>query len=310
MRKRRFFALALVLIVLGGCTAHDPGDGLDGGADAAVVAPECPEVQGGVVLGTLNIAEVSEVSGLAASRQHPGVLWVHNDSGGGARVFAIDTNGILRGSYDLTDAFAWDYEDIAVDDTHIYVADIGDNDRIRAYVTVYRVSEPTVALDQPPVIIQLDGVETLEFEYPDGAHDAETLIVDPESGDLLIVTKEEVGEAVVFRAAAPYSVASRIPLTAVTTLSEGGVAQPGGGRISGGDASPDGGAILLRTNSSVFWYQRPLGSPLWEALLFPACSLPTMEEPNGEAIGFDHDGSGYLTLSEGANQPIYYFGLH
>lgn len=34
-----------------------------------------------------------------------------------------------------------------------------------------------------------------------------------------------------------------------------------------------------------------------------------MEEPNGEAIGFDYDGTGYLTLSEGVSQPIYYFGL-
>lgn len=142
-------------------------------------------------------------------------------------------------------------------------ADIGDNQRIRTYVTVYRVVEPTVAPDQTPVTVQLEEVDALELEYPDGAHDAEALIVDPDSGDLLIVSKEDDGEGVVFRAAAPHSVASRIPLEVVTTLSFGSDALPGGEKVTGGDASPDGSAILLRTGTSAFWWQRPESGPLW-----------------------------------------------
>src|SRR5690606_1795107 len=41
--------------------------------------------------------ELEEASGLAASRRHAGVLWMHNDSGGEPEVFAVDSTGAVLG---------------------------------------------------------------------------------------------------------------------------------------------------------------------------------------------------------------------
>jgi hypothetical protein len=38
-------------------------------------------------------AVLPELSGMAASRRHPGVLWAHNDSGNDAEVFAVRETG-------------------------------------------------------------------------------------------------------------------------------------------------------------------------------------------------------------------------
>ncbi len=284
-------------------------DGAPDANDAAITA-ECPTASDGSNLGSVSDPQVDEVSGLVASRAQAGVLWVHNDSGDGARVYALDTTGALRGTYNLTGAYAWDYEDIAVEAEQLYVADIGDNSRIREYVTIYRVAEPTVDLAaSPAVTVDLDGVDALELEYPDGPHDAETLIVDPQDGDLLIITKEEDGDARVYRAPENADPGARTTLELVTTLPLGSATLPGGQKATGGDASPDGDAVILRTSTSAFLWWRPTGGSLWEAFNDSACSLALREEPNGEAMGFDHAGTGYFTLSEGTAQPLHYFEL-
>ena len=43
-----------------------------------------------------------------------GILWTHNDAGGENRIFAIDSNGISRGTYYLNGIENRDWEDIAV----------------------------------------------------------------------------------------------------------------------------------------------------------------------------------------------------
>ena len=77
----------------------------------------------------------------------------------------------------------------------LYVGDIGDNASRRASIDVYRVPEPRVgaAASAPAARLRL--------RYPDGAHDAEALLVDPLRGDLVIVTKV-LGAARAYRASA------------------------------------------------------------------------------------------------------------
>jgi hypothetical protein len=88
----------------------------------------------GMVAGTINSAALTEVSGLAVCRNNPHVLWLHNDSGDRARIFAVNTAGRLPGIYTLPGVTAIDCEDIAIGPgpgkgtSYIYVGDIGDND--------------------------------------------------------------------------------------------------------------------------------------------------------------------------------------
>ena len=100
-----------------------------------------------------------------------------------------------------------------------------------AAVDVYRVPEPRVG----------DGATApaarLRLRYPDGAHDAEALLVDPLRGDLVIVTKA-LGSARAYRASA------RLPAGSRTTLRSGPAI--GLSLVTAGDVSADGRIVVLR----------------------------------------------------------------
>ena len=50
-----------------------------------------PTFANGSSAGSVSVSGLSECSGLVASRNNVNVLWVHNDSGDSARLFALDT---------------------------------------------------------------------------------------------------------------------------------------------------------------------------------------------------------------------------
>src|SRR5215470_9495040 len=83
-------------------------------------------------------AVLPELSGIAASRRHPGVYWAHNDSDRPLVLYALRESGELLASFPLRGARAVDPEDVAVapcrrDDPRscVYLADTGDNGQHR-----------------------------------------------------------------------------------------------------------------------------------------------------------------------------------
>jgi len=54
-------------------------------------------------------------------------------------------------------------------------------------------------------------------------------------------------------------------------------------------------------------WERDPARPLWSAFEASPCAAPLLAEQQGEAIVFDADGLGYLTVSEGLQSPLYYF---
>src|SRR5690606_16613699 len=61
-------------------------------------ANSCPTAAEPVRVGTVASSHVVEASGLVASRKQPDVLWVHNDSGNAATLYALGRDGRNRGS--------------------------------------------------------------------------------------------------------------------------------------------------------------------------------------------------------------------
>lgn len=269
----------------------------------------------GVSQGTVAAPDITEASGIAASRMNDSVLWVHNDSGDVARLFAINTQGQWLGTYNImlagttTFATATDFEDVAIGPgpqtelSYIYVGDIGDNAASRANITVYRIAEPVVYVHQSanPVTRNLNQGEwqAITLNYPDGPHNAETMMVDPLTGDLFIGTKQG-GVTRVYRASAS-ELASGSPVTLAF------VAQVGLDTSTGGDISPTGWEIALRGYSTAKLWTRAAGQGVADALGGVPVTVPIASEPQGESLGFDAIGSGYFTLSEGLNQPLYYY---
>lgn len=256
--------------------------------------------------GTIASADIDELSGLSASQRNDGVLWVHNDSGDSARVFAVSTDGRDLGQYSLAGAGAVDWEDIAVAPgpsagvSYLYVGDIGDNGVSRASVQVYRVPEPAVDPGTAvPGSHTLTGVARLTVKYPDGAHNAEALLVDPVTGELFVVTKSS-SIAQVFRAPANLADGSTTTLTQVATVSLGAL-------VTAADVSVAGDVVALRTYSSVVVYPRPSGAPLADAFSQASCAGAVGAESQGEAVGFTRDGLGYVTASEGSSPALHAF---
>lgn len=257
-------------------------------------------------MGQVESAALTEASGLVASRARPGVLWAHNDSGDEPRVFALGVRGEDLGVFSLSGAAAVDWEGIALGPgpepgrDYLYLGDIGDNLARREHVTIYRVAEP--AADSSST---LTDVIALTFRYPDGAHNAEALLSDPITGDLLIVTKGVLSSRI-YRAAAPHS--AQAPGAEPRELSyEGDVTGVAMHLVTAGDVSPAGDEVLLRTYSAIKRYRRGPGMTVAAALMTEPCELPTARESQGETVAFSADGQAYFTVSEGERPPLHRF---
>lgn len=101
-------------------------------------------------VGEVFVAALNEVSGMAKSRLHERYVWAHNDSGGAARVFGFEIapEGQLQWGqryqqFFLPDEENYDWEDLFVGtDGAIYIADTGNNLKLRETGIFYRVQEP------------------------------------------------------------------------------------------------------------------------------------------------------------------------
>src|SRR5205809_1449533 len=87
-----------------------------------------PVAPGVLHTGVMTDPELTESSGLIASRTFPGVFWTHNDQGQIPKLFAITRQGVTLGKFKVTGATISDWEDISIDAAgNLYIADIGNN---------------------------------------------------------------------------------------------------------------------------------------------------------------------------------------
>jgi hypothetical protein len=258
----------------------------------------------------VSASEITEASGIVASRQNPGVLWTHNDSSYPGSVFAISTNGALLARYYIPNVFFGDFEDISFgpgpnpEHQYLYLGDIGDNFASRPNIRVIRFPEPAVYAYQSnsPPVQPVPSWQEITLTYPDGPHNAEAMMVDPIAGDLFIVTKLATNAGVYQVTRAQLDGGGPIEMTFVREMSFSGLKS-----VSAADISADGGLIAIRRNGKAWLWVRPTGQSISNVLAGVPATIPNADEPNGEAIGFHPTGLGYYTLSEGFSQTNYYF---
>ncbi|MDB5156061.1 MAG: hypothetical protein JWR50_768 [Mucilaginibacter sp.] len=253
------------------------------------------------VTNKLSRTDLLEISGAAASRINPGVLYIHNDSGNASQVYLTDATGADKGTLTLTSVGNRDWEDIAVGPgpvagvSYIYVADIGDNKSIHGSVFVYRFPEPDLTGKTLPYVTNINNVDIIELKYPDGPRNAETLMVDPSKKDIYIASKES-NFSKIYVAHFPQSTISTTTLTPVVQLYFN--------KATGGDISPDGTEILLRSNELIWYWKLPISTTISAGLLTqPQIAPYANNEPQGEGICFAADGSGYYTDTEVRDYP-------
>jgi len=275
-------------------------------------------------LGLLELAGLTEASGIAASQKNADVFWLHNDSGGDNKIYACNNSGEHLGDYTLSGIVARDWEDIALGpgpvsgESYVYVGDIGDNSGAYSTKYIYRFIEPVVSASQSPVSETISDITTLAIQYPEDArYDAETLMIDATSLDLYVVTKrfsfsDPGGFDIIFRIPYPYSSRETIIMEQVATIDIPATFVPTAGYFGSvaGDASYNGEEILIKTYSHVYYWYKEIGEDFWDAFNREPFICPYIQEPQGEAIGWKSDSMGYYTTSEeplGIEAHLYFY---
>lgn len=262
---------------------------------ASVTCPICTYPGAPSSVGTVVSVGLVELSGLAASHVHPDTLYAHNDSGDTARIFMIGTDGSAKNIVSVAGATAVDWEDIAVgpcpSGSCVFVGDIGDNGKSRTDIVVYRMPEP------PSTAVSV-AAEAFPLRYPDGAHDAETLMVDS-LGAIYVVTKEAFGAVQLFAFGVPGTPGATLVGRQVASITPPtfGVPAVTGGDFFGGPCP----RMLLRTYAGVLLFEGVAGEGPTELARRGYRALKAPLEQQGEAIGFSADGKSLFMASEGAS---------
>jgi hypothetical protein len=256
---------------------------------------------------------VAEISGFAASDQHPGVIWAHNDSGGRAKLFALDPRGEVIATLHLRGARNLDWEDLALqrhpDGDLLIIADTGDNGGLRPELTIYAVREPEALVDARPRIAW-----KMRFRWPDGARDCEAMAVDQETGEILLVSKKRVPPELFRLPAAPRGQRTEVA-ELLATLE--GIEQPTAAdlarnpvygryrsQITSAAVSPDSRWLAVLNYRRVMLYPRGPRQSWGEAVTTPPLALAFPWLPQAEAVTFTADGSEVLIGSEKLPVPL------
>ncbi|MFW6722193.1 WD40 repeat domain-containing protein [Streptomyces sp. MAR4 CNY-716] len=230
---------------------------------------------------------ITESSGLAASRQHDGVYWTHNDSDDGPYVYAVDgetgetlATVTLRGIGEPRDV-----EAISLGPgNQLYVGDIGDNlDGSWSYVWIYRFPEPKQLKDAT-----VDAVQ-YEAQYDDGPRDAEALMVHPKTGRVYVVSKKKDGGAALYAGPEELSTGSMNIFRRVAPVNLW---------VTDGAFSPDGTRMALRSYVGGRMYRFEDGKPAEDGRL----DVPLQRQ--GESMTYTADGSAIVFGSEGEQSDL------
>ncbi len=302
----RRFLLLLGFLVLA-CPGQDDDDSTEFTDPDTPFVP-CTSWALASSLGVVEDSGLNEISGLVVSRRNPGIFWVHEDSGDDAVLTALDRTGATHATLVLDGVDPVDHEDLALGncgdgsgETCLVVGDFGDNAGVRDSVTLWRLPEPDLSMTLPG--IELEGTpEQLRYQYPEGAQNAEAVVLEPD-GSPVVMTKRTDGDSRIYRLpAVGWDATADAELVASITMgSDGGLLDA----VTAADLSSDGERLLIRTYTYARHYD------LSEVGLDGIVEAPTRQmlpalEQQGEAIAWDDDERGVLTIGEQENATVWH----
>lgn len=253
---------------------------------------------------------IDNASGLATSPDGR-IMYTHEDAGRSPNVFGLDSKGKVKFTVELPAGANKDWEDMAAVSLSggrraIFLGDIGDAllER-RAAGKSGRRGYRVLRIDEPPSstagAVKATGVTTYRLRYADGAvgRNAETLLVQPHTGHVFIVTKAEDARQPTSVWAAPANLRTQ----GVNTLTRV-AADLSFSRASGGAFSPTGDRVVIRNDDTAFVWWVDDGD-VARALAAKPQRVPLPHQPQGEGVTFTADGHSLLINSEGVGQPIW-----
>lgn len=251
--------------------------------------------------GFFNSSRFRESSGVAVSRQYPGILWTHNDSGDGPYLMVTNLRGQYLGRYRVRGAENRDWEDLALapcapaEDleesiTCLYIADTGNNRSRDHELNLYLVPEPDPNDEPEDEDRRTEKSIEIELDLPGDPVDIEAMAVSPER-QVYFFSKGREG-----RIFAYYLEPSELlEDKAEAQLLDGLDIAPSrmvGRLVTGAAISPSGNRLAIRTYTEVYLYRfGPRRSLVREG---PPCWIGALE-PQGEAIDFLDEATLVLT---------------
>ncbi|WP_217139713.1 WD40 repeat domain-containing protein [Streptomyces sp. AC627_RSS907] len=269
--RRPFALLASALLVGAFAVPASAADGDDGVAGS-----------GGF---TIKDPRITESSGLAASRRHPGVYWTHNDQDTGPYLYAVDgATGETVARVTLSGiGTPRDVEAISVGPgDRIFVGDIGDNlGGTWPHVWIYELPEPKELKDQTVKATQY------VVKYADGARDAESMVVHPKTGRVYLIDKKEEGGHL-------YEGPAKLSASGTNVFRRGAAVD-----LWATDAafSPDGERLAVRGYLGGIWYD-------WNGGKIQRKGRISVPLGQGESVTYTADGAKLLLGMEGAQSPV------
>jgi len=271
--------IVIIYVALQCCQKHNaPGEA--GPQITYVDTPQHITITGG---------KIPEASGIADSKANQGNIWVEEDSGNPPDIYLVGHNGAIKSKVHLQGATNTDWEDIQLSNgptagnPYLYVGDIGDNNAVRTECSFLRFPEPAAGT---ATVTQYDKIR---FKYPDGPRDAEAFLVDPTTKDIFIITKRD-SHSKIYKLPYPQDTVNVTTATFISTLSFNGVVSAA--------LSADGQQLVVKTYGDIYYYIRNTSQPIDSTLKGSFKKLGYQMEPQGEAVCFALDGSGFYTLSE------------
>ncbi len=225
---------------------------------------------------------INEASGIADSKLNPGNIWVEEDSDNPPEIILLKYDGTVVKKIFIEGANNRDWEDMALYNDSIFIADIGDNDKVYNNYFFYIFPEPIAATDTIKIF------RTVPFMYPDGSHNAEAFLMDRKSRDIFIITKSD-NPSRIYKLKYPYTA------TVNTLTFEGKLNYTG---VVSAATSYDDNEIIVKTYRTLNYYERKNNQDVVACLAQSPRLLPYTLEPQGEAVCFTKDTSGFFTLSE------------
>ncbi len=277
--------------------------------------PPLPE---GVRLSALiTDTRLSEISGLAVSRRHAGIAWMHNDSHDANALYAVAADGQVRATLALPVPNI-DWEDIAAFEHggkhYLLLADTGDNGGVREELALHVLEEPATLEDA-----RIAQLRTIRFRWPDGARDCEAVAVDAAAGEVWLISKKRVPpelfrlplfptEPDVVQVAERRGTLNGIVQPTVQELEKNPIYGKYRSQITAADLSRDGSVFAVMSYLHLYvWPRHPQGWPT--ALSQPPVRLDLPWLAQAEAMGLDAQGRTVWIGTERLPAPLVWFRL-
>jgi hypothetical protein len=245
---------------------------------------------------------IDESSGLACSRRHPGLFWTHNDSGGEARIFLLDSKGRDLGSCVLADTIAFDWEDmVSFEDgekSYLVLCDVGNNGLAAAVQMVHVVEEPDLDAEGKLSADGLPVAQTIFFSYEDDHRNCEAVAVDATDKTLLFASKHWGSACHVYALPWPKTdaekawVARRIATLTIPL-------------VTAMDISPDGRRAVVLTYGDAYEFVRKEGQDWAAAFSQKPRQIVMPARMQGESICYGPDGKTLYLTSEKLPTPLW-----